>query len=72
VVIHKGNCPICTAGMLLPHRRMARQEIGGITTLLPHYYSICDTCGMEVGSESDNKHNMEITQKLLMRMLGSA
>jgi uncharacterized protein with PIN domain len=71
VVINKGNCPICTAGLLMSHRRMVVQDIGGITTLLPHHFSICDTCGMEVGSHDDNRRNAEITQKLLMRMLSA-
>jgi YgiT-type zinc finger domain-containing protein len=71
VVIHKGDCPICTIGLTLSNRRMVVQEIGGITTLLPHHYSICDTCGMEVGSPEDNRRNAEITQKLLMRMLSA-
>lgn len=71
MIHYPSRCPICTAGLLLPRRRMAVREIGGMTTLLPYHYSICDTCGMEVGSHEDNKLNAEITRKLLKRMVGA-
>jgi YgiT-type zinc finger domain-containing protein len=71
MVIHKPDCPICTVGLLLPRRRMVVQDFGRVTTILPHYYCLCDTCGMEVGSPLDDKRNAEVTQKILMRMLSA-
>lgn len=64
-MIHRPiRCSICDAGQLLQQRRMATEVVQGIAALFPFHYSVCDTCGMEVGTEADNRFNVEMMKKL--------